>query len=88
MSFETTVSYQPLAKLKQEEELPPHVIWRMNQGNVVPGFSEQAVTWTTLRSDFLPVPYCPTPLGEPIPHPAEYPVNVQGSIKLNLGRVC
>lgn len=51
--------------------------WRMNQGNVAPGFWEQAVTWKCARSDFLavvplhpllaPAPPSRTP---PVPQPA------------------
>lgn len=49
---------------------PPRDFWRMNQGNVAPWFSEQAVTWNTARSDFLPVS---PPRSFPIPQPAGYP---------------
>lgn len=46
----------------------PSKFWRMNQGSVAPGFSEQAVTWNTARSDFLPTvsPLAPHPAGCPV----------------------
>lgn len=46
---------------------PPRDFWRMNQGNVAPWFSEQAVTWNTARSDFLPVrPPAPSQFHSPL----------------------
>lgn len=46
----------------------PSKFWRMDQGSVAPGFSEQAVTWNTARSDFLPTvsPLAPHPAGCPV----------------------
>lgn len=74
------VSHYSLAMLNQggtHYPTPPPNSWRMNQGNVAPGFSEQAVTWNTARSDFLLV------VTPPIPQPAGLPFKRWGSIQLN-----
>lgn len=55
---------------------PPLNFWRVNHGNAAPGFWEQAVTWNSARSDFLPVVF------PPIPQACSWPFKRRGSFKL------